>query len=71
MDDLMGLFEQRGINYSLWEWQTTWPDFEQEVHDFNFRFGTDPDSRSNTDSDLMDTITRYWGLNTVRPSNYR
>jgi hypothetical protein len=69
MDDLMDLFEQRGINHSLWEWQTSWPDFRQDVHDMDYRLGTDPDSRSETESDLLEAITKYWGRNTVRPSN--
>jgi hypothetical protein len=69
MDDLMDLFEQRGINHSLWEWQTSWPEFRLEVHDMDFRFGIDPDSRSETESDLLEVITKYWGRNKVRPSN--
>ena len=31
MDDIMGLFEARGMNYSLWEWQTSWPEFAEDV----------------------------------------
>jgi hypothetical protein len=69
MNDIMGLFEERGINYSLWEWQTSWPDFAEEIHPFNFRFGSDPDSRSETESALQDVIMHYWNLNVVRPSN--
>ena len=65
----MGLFEEKGINYSLWEWQTSWPDFEAEVHAFNFRFGADPNNRTYSDSDLLQIIERYWGLNVLRPSN--
>ncbi|MFQ5795420.1 MAG: glycoside hydrolase family 5 protein [Candidatus Bipolaricaulia bacterium] len=70
MNDLMGLFEQRGLNYALWEWQTSWPPFAEEVHDFDFRLGPDPNNRADVaSSDLMDVITQYWGRNTVRPSN--
>ena len=69
MDDLMDLLEQRGFNHSLWEWQTSWPDFRLEVHDMDFRFGPDPDSRSEMENDLLDTIIKYWQRNTVRPSN--
>ena len=67
MNDIMGLFEEMGVNYSLWEWQTTWPDFEQEVHDMNFRFGPDPDNLASVDNALMDVIKGYWSLNTVHP----
>lgn len=69
MNDIMSLFEQRGINYSLWEWSTSWEMFVEDVHDFNFRYGTDFDSRVNTASDLQDVIVSYWGLNSLRPSN--
>jgi hypothetical protein len=69
MDDLMGYFEQRGINYSLWEWSTSWEAFVEEVNHFNFRYGTDVNSRQDTPSDLQDVILSYWGLNLLRPSN--
>lgn len=69
MNDLMGLFEERGINSSVWEWSTSWSEFEAEVHDMNFRFGPDPNNRSNTESNLMDVIKEHWALNTFRPSN--
>lgn len=69
MNDIMGLFEQRGINYSLWEWSTSWEAFVEEVNHFNFRYGTDIDSQRDTPNDLQDVIVSYWGLNAVRPSN--
>ncbi len=69
MNDLMDLFERRGMNHSLWEWQTHWPDFRLDVHHFDFRFGDDPDSRSETESDLLDVISNYWSRNSIRPSN--
>jgi hypothetical protein len=71
MDDQMALFEQRGMNYALWEWQTSWEPFAEEVHDMTYRLGPDPDNRLDvTTSDLLEIIRHYWGLNTVRPSNY-
>jgi hypothetical protein len=69
VDDLISLFEQRGINHSLWEWQTSWSDFRMEVHSMDFRLGPDPGSRSETENDLQNTITKYWARNTIRPSN--
>ena len=69
MDDLIDLLEQRGINHSLWEWQTSWPEFRLEVHDMDFRFGPDPDGRSETENELLETITNSWSRNTIRPSN--
>jgi cysteinyl-tRNA synthetase len=70
MDDQMALFEEHGINYALWAWETSWDPFAEEVHAFNFRFGPDPDNLADvTSSDLMDVITQYWGKNSVRPSS--
>ena len=70
MDDEMGLFEQRGMNYALWLWETSWPPYAEEVDAFNFRHGPDPASHSDVQSsDLMDSVTRNWGRNTLRPSD--
>lgn len=68
MDELMELFENRGMNYSIWAWPTSWPEFEEEVHAMNFLLGPDPDNRSPVDNDLQDVIAEYWSLNTIRPS---
>lgn len=70
MNDLMELFEQQGVNHALWLWQTSWPPFVEEVHDMNFRFGLDPNNRTDVGSSaLINVITQYWNRNTVRPSN--
>lgn len=69
MDDIMDLFEEMGVNHSFWEWSTSWPDFEEDVHDMNYLFGPDPHNLTFTDNDLLDAITRHWSQNTVRPSN--
>jgi hypothetical protein len=69
MDDQMDLFEERGINHALWEWSSSWePHAENDA--FNFRHGPEPDHHTDmASSDLMDVIVRYWGRNTIRPSN--
>lgn len=70
MDDLISLFEQRGMNHALWEWQTSWAPFAMEVHDMNFRLGPDPNNRTDVaSSSLIKVIKKYWGRNTIRPSN--
>lgn len=70
MDDLISLFEQRGVNHALWEWQTSWAPFAAEVHEFNFRFGPDPNNRTEVKSSaLINVIKKYWGRNSIRPSN--
>jgi cysteinyl-tRNA synthetase len=71
MHDQMALFEQRGMNYALWEWQTSWEPFAEDVHDMTYRLGPNPDNRADVvNSDLLEVIRHYWGLNTVRPSNF-
>lgn len=70
MDDQMDLFEQRGINHALWVWDPSWQPWTEEVDAFNFRHGPDPDHDADiTSSDLIDVIVKYWGRNTIRPSN--
>jgi cysteinyl-tRNA synthetase len=69
MDDSMDLFEQKGVNYALWEWRT-WEPYTQEVNAFNFLFGPDPDTHNLVPNDLRDVIIKYWELNTVRPSTF-
>jgi hypothetical protein len=67
MRDQMGLFEQRGWNYAIWAWASTWQ--EGLAYDaFNFTFGPDPDNHERTDSELLDVITGYWSRNKLRPS---
>ena len=68
MDDQMDLFEQRGLNYALWEWSTSYMPFVTEVNAFNFRHGPDPDNHSDTSNALQDVIAAHWAQNVVRPS---
>ncbi|MCF6277125.1 MAG: glycoside hydrolase family 5 protein [Anaerolineales bacterium] len=70
MNDEIGLFEERGLNYALWEWQTSWPPFAEEVHDFTFTFGPDPKNLKPVNNDLQDVIVRYWSRNIIRPSGW-
>jgi hypothetical protein len=69
MDDQIDLFEQRGMNYALWAWSPAWkPQVENDA--FNFLHGPDPNYHADVESsDLIDVIVKYWGRNTVRPSN--
>ena len=68
LNDEISLFEQRGLNYALWEWQTSWAHFANDVHDMNFLLGPDPDNLTPVENDLKNVIVGYWSLNTVRPS---
>jgi hypothetical protein len=67
MDDQMALFEQRGMNYALWEWATSWEPVASGIHAFNFRFGTDPANRSDTENPLQSVVISWWERNTLRP----
>ncbi len=70
MGDQMALFERRGLNYALWEWQTSWPPFAEDVHDMNFLYGPDPANREETSNALMNVIVGFWEKNAVRPSTF-
>jgi len=67
MADQMDLFEERGLNYALWLWETSWEPYVEEVNAFNFRFGPDPNSFTDVQSDLMDVIVEHWSRNALRP----
>jgi len=70
MDNQMSLFDERGLNYALWEWQTSWPPFAEDVHDMNFLLGPDPGNLDQVENDLKDVIVRHWSQNSIRPSSW-
>ncbi len=68
--EFIPLISAMGMNHALWEWQTSWAPFAMEVHDMNFRLGPDPNNRTDVaSSSLIKVIKKYWGRNTIRPSN--
>ncbi len=67
MDDEIGLFEEKGMNHALWEWQV-WEPFSEKVNYFNFLFGPDPENTTEVPNELLDVIMKYWSRNSVRPS---
>lgn len=69
MDDLMDLFEGRGMNHALWEWGTSWEGYVDNDA-FSFRHGANPANHADVStSALIEAITKYWQRNTLRPSN--
>jgi hypothetical protein len=69
MDDLMNLFEARGMNHALWMWHDSWPECADNDA-FNFMHGPDPDNHQDLESsDLIEVIRKYWSRNEFRPSN--
>ena len=71
LDDEMDLMEQRDLNYAIWDWEPSWEPWASEVHDFNFRFGTNPNNlEDTTDNALLDVIKSYWQRNSIFPSDF-
>lgn len=71
LDDEMELFEERGMNYAIWEWAPSYKPLTDENNAFNYRFGTEPKTTLDTDSKLFDVIKKYWKKNIAKPSNFR
>jgi hypothetical protein len=70
LDDLMDLFEQRGMNHALWVWDPSWPAWTEEVNAFNFRFGPNPHNTSDMETNaLIEVIRKYWHRNSLRPES--
>ena len=68
MKDLMDLFEERGMNHALWDWNPSWEPRASDNDEFDIRFGPDPSNHTNIQSsDLMNTIIDIWQRNSVRP----
>lgn len=65
--DHIEFFEELGVNHAVWEWQTSWPAFFEEVHSMDYRLGPDPDNRTPVENELMTALTDSWALNTHRP----
>jgi hypothetical protein len=71
MEDQMSLLEKRGINHALWVWDPSWRPWTEEVDAFNFRHGPDRKNHENvSESDLMNVIRKYWGMNLTKPSRF-
>ena len=68
LDDQLNLLEQRGLNYALWEWATSYTPFSSEVDAFNFRHGPDPDHHTDISNSLQSVVAAHWAQNVVRPS---
>jgi hypothetical protein len=66
--DQTELFEQRGINYALWIWESSYPGLAT-VDDFNFRHGPNPlDHTDTSGSDLETAIRSAFARNRDRPA---
>jgi hypothetical protein len=72
IDDLTAIFEDRGINYALWAWTSSQALAYGQMQEFEYRLGPDMENLTEeVPNDLLDVITGYWALNTLRPSGVR
>ena len=68
LDDEMSIFENMGINYALWVWDPKWQPWNEEIDEFNFRHGQNPDNHTNDEPNaLTEVIYGYWSRNTIYP----
>ena len=67
MRDQMTLFEQLGLNYALWEWQTSFEPFASSVDAFDFRHGENPINHTHVPNALQSAIVSFWAANKQRP----
>lgn len=68
LSDVISLFEDKGVNYAIWVWETEWAPYTDEVNEFNWRFGTDPSNTKDEPNELQDVLARFWAANRLRPS---
>lgn len=70
MRDEMELFEELGVNYAIWDWQSSWEP-QRELDDFTFMHGSDPANHDDVGtSDLIEVIREFWSRNAMRPSTF-
>lgn len=71
LDNEIGFFEENGINWAIWLWECSWEPYQDEVSDFNFMLGPDPDNLTQIQtSEQIEVIKRYWAKNSIRPSGF-
>jgi hypothetical protein len=70
MADQIEVFEDLGMNHSLWAWDPAWEPWTSSVNGMNTLYGPDPDNAAPVDNELLDVITGFWARNTVRPSSF-
>ena len=71
LNDEMDILESGGLNYSIWNWETSDPVFTGEHYDdFNFLRGANPSNHADVVPNvLLTVIQKHFQKNTVRPSN--
>lgn len=70
--DQAALIEARSANSFLWHWPTSHTPYESVVNDYNYLYGTAPDSKTMiADSPYEPVLRAHWGKNELRPSLVR
>ena len=70
MRDQMDAFEEMGVNYAVWAWQSSWEP-QREMDAFNLMRGPDPASHEDVEtSDLIEVMREFWSRNVLRPSMF-
>lgn len=62
------IFEDLGLNYSIWEWASPWKEYADSVNAFNYKFGIDPANTTPVENELLDVLQSFWARNNLRPS---
>ncbi len=66
LQDEIDLFEEAGLNYAYWLWESDWPKIKYD--EFNFRYGTSATSHSDVPNNpLTNLLKSYWARNHKRP----
>ena len=63
----MTLFDDLGLNYALWEWQSAFEPFASSVDAFDFRNGENPANHTHVPNELQKVIVSFWARNESRP----
>ncbi|MGQ9905265.1 MAG: hypothetical protein ACUVRU_13305, partial [Anaerolineae bacterium] len=71
MRDQMNYLEQRGMNYAIWVWDSSWGPWQTwGSKAMNYLFGPDPNNYTEVPNALMNEILQAWSRNTLRPSHF-
>jgi hypothetical protein len=66
--DEMEIFEDLGLNYSIWEWASPWKEYADSVNAFNYKFGPHPANTTPVENELLEVLQSFWARNDLRPS---
>ncbi len=66
LDEVTSLFEEYGVNYSVWLWESSFKKIDYDQ--FNFRRGTKEQNHTDVkNNELVQVLKKRWAKNSVRP----